>query len=98
MVGLIKIPPCELPMVPLVPKWQQKNVQGFLVTIGKNGINGTIGRFVDFTIGKTPERSHCLFLICNVILSHWVNNPVPTGMSSLKRGTSVEGYSSCVNF
>ena len=53
---MIKIPPCDLPMVPLVPMvwyhWQQKNIQGFLVTIGKNG---NIGRFADFTVGKTPK-------------------------------------------
>ena len=35
--------------------WQQKNVPGFLVTIGKNGTNSTIGRFADFTIGRTPN-------------------------------------------
>ena len=48
---MIKIPPCDLPMVPLAAE----NVQGFLVTIGKNGTNGTIGRFSDFTIGRTPN-------------------------------------------
>ena len=37
--------------------WQQKNVQGFLVTIGKNGTNSTIGRFADFTIGRTPNAA-----------------------------------------
>ena len=47
---MIKIPPCDLPMPPLAAK--KKNVQGFLVIIGKNG---TIGRFADFTIGKTPN-------------------------------------------
>ena len=35
--------------------WQQKNVQGFLVTIGKNCTNSTIGRFTDFTIGRTSN-------------------------------------------
>ena len=35
--------------------WQQKSVQGFLVTIGKNGTNSTIGRFADFTVGRTPN-------------------------------------------
>ena len=34
---------------------QQKNVQGFLVTIGKNGTNSTTVKFVDFTIGRTPN-------------------------------------------
>ena len=48
---MIKIPPCDLPMVPLY-HWQQKNVQGFF---GKNGTNSTIGRFADFTIGRTPN-------------------------------------------
>ena len=38
--------------------WQQKNVQEFLVTIGKNGTNSTIGRFADFTIGRTPNVAH----------------------------------------
>ena len=35
--------------------WQQKSVQGFLVTIGKNGTNSTIGRSADFTVGRTPN-------------------------------------------
>ena len=35
--------------------WQQKSVQGFLVTIGKNGTNSTIGRFADSTVGRTPN-------------------------------------------
>ena len=54
---MIKIPPCGLPMVPLVPMvpLAAENVQGFLVTIGKNGTNSTIGRFADFTIGRTPN-------------------------------------------
>ena len=54
---MIKIPPCDLPMVPLVPMvpLAAENVQGFLVTIGKNGTNSTIGSFTDFTIGKTPN-------------------------------------------
>ena len=54
---MIKIPPCDLPIVPLVPMvpLAAKNVQGFLVTIGKNGTNSTIGRFTDFTIGRTPN-------------------------------------------
>ena len=55
---MIKFPPCDLPMVPLVPVVPlavEKNVQGFLVTIGKNGTNSTIGRFADFTIGRTPN-------------------------------------------
>ena len=51
---MIKIPPCDLPMVPLVPL-AAENVQGFLITIGKNGTNSTIGRFTDFTIGRTPN-------------------------------------------
>ena len=51
---MIKIPPCDLPMVPLVPL-AAENVQGFLVTIGKNGTNSTIGKFADFTIGRTPN-------------------------------------------
>ena len=57
---MIKIPPCDLPMVPLVPMVQlaAENVQGFLVTIGKNGTNSTIGRFADFTIGRTPNVAH----------------------------------------
>ena len=38
-------------MVPLAAEI----VQGFLVTIGKNGTNSTIGRFTDFTIGRTPN-------------------------------------------
>ena len=54
---MIKIPPCDLPMVPLVPMvpLAAENVQGFLVTVGKNGTNSTIGRFADFTIGRTPN-------------------------------------------
>ena len=54
---MIKIPPCDLPMGPLVPMvpLAAENVQGFLVTIGKNGTNSTIGSFTDFTIGKTPN-------------------------------------------
>ena len=39
---MIKIPPCDLPMV-------------FWFTIGKNGTNSTIGRFSGFTIGRTPN-------------------------------------------
>ena len=51
------MPPCGLPMVPLVPMvpLAAEIVQGFLVTIGKNGTNSTIGRFTDFTIGRTPN-------------------------------------------
>ena len=54
---MIKMPPCGLPMVPLVPMvpLAAEIVQGFLVTIGKNGTNSTIGRFTDFTIGRTPN-------------------------------------------
>ena len=54
---MIKIPPCDLPMVPLVPMvpLAAEIIQGFLVTIGKNGTNSTIGRFTDFTIGRTPN-------------------------------------------
>ena len=48
---MIKMPPCDLPMVPLAAEI----VQGFLVTIGKNGTNSTIGRFTDFTIRRTPN-------------------------------------------
>ena len=48
---MIKIPPCDLPMVPLAAE----SVQGFLVTIGTNGTNNTIGRFADVTIGRTPN-------------------------------------------
>ena len=48
---MIKIPPCDLSMVPLAAE----NVQGFLVTNGKNGTNSSIGRFIDFTIGRTPN-------------------------------------------
>ena len=50
---MIKMPPCDLhvPMVPLAAEI----VQGFLVTIGKNGTNSIIGRFTDFTIGRTPN-------------------------------------------
>ena len=48
------MPPCDLPMVPLVPM-AAEIVQGFLVTIGKNGTNSTIGRFTDFSIGRTPN-------------------------------------------
>ena len=57
---MIKIPPCDLPMVPLVPMvpLAAKNIQGFLVTIGKNGTNSTIGRFTDFTIGRTPNVAY----------------------------------------
>ena len=57
---MIKIPPCDLPMVPLVPMvlLAAEIVQGFLVTIGKNGTNSTIGRFTDFTIGRTPNVAH----------------------------------------
>ena len=61
--------------------WQQKNFQGFLVTIGKNGTNSTIGRFADFTIGRTPNvacysnRQECLKLLAFVacIVSLGVN-------------------------
>ena len=54
---MIKIPPCDLPMVPLVPMvpLAVEKRSGFLVTIGKNGTNSTIGRFADFTIGRTPN-------------------------------------------
>ena len=57
LINMMKIPPCDLPMVPLVPMvpLAAENVQGFLVTIGKNGTNSTIGRFADFTIGRTPN-------------------------------------------
>ena len=60
---MIKIPPCDLPMVPLVPMvpLEAENVQGFLVTIGKNGTNSTIGRFADFTIGRTPNVANSLW-------------------------------------
>ena len=66
---MIKIPPCDLPMVPLVPMvpLATENVQGFLVTIGKNGTNSTIGRFADFTIGRTPNvatDSHVIYWTC----------------------------------
>ena len=45
-----------VPLVPMVPL-AVENVQGFLVTIGKNGTNSTIGRFserafVVFSNGK----------------------------------------------
>ena len=54
---MIKMPPCDLTMVPLVPMvpLAAEIVQGFLVTIGKNGTSSTIGRFTDFTIGRTPN-------------------------------------------
>ena len=54
---MIKMPPCDLPMVPLVPMvpLAAEIVQGFLVTIGKNGTNSTIGRFTDIAIGRTPN-------------------------------------------
>ena len=54
---MIKMPPCDLPMVPLVPMvpLAAEIVQGFLVTIGKNGTNSTTGAFTDFTIGRTPN-------------------------------------------
>ena len=47
---MINIPPCDLPMVPLVPMvpLAVENVQGFLVTIGKNGT-------VDFQILPLEE-------------------------------------------
>ena len=51
---MIKMPPCDLPLVPMVPL-AAEIVQGFLVSIGKNGTNSTIGRFTDFTIGRTPN-------------------------------------------
>ena len=48
--------------------WQQKNVQEFLVTIGKNDTNGTIGRFADFAIEKNPnvaiDQYTSLFFVC----------------------------------
>ena len=61
---MIKIPACDLPMVPLVPMvpLAAKNVQGFLVTIGKNGTNSIIGRFADFTIGRTPNVANFYFI------------------------------------
>ena len=42
--------------------WQQKSVQGFLVTIGKNGTNSTIGRFADSTVGRTPNVATVFWL------------------------------------
>ena len=62
---MIKIPPCDLPLVPMVRSTigtigtngtigSRKNVQGFLVTIGKNGTNSTIGRFTEATFGVLP--------------------------------------------
>ena len=67
---MIKIPPCDLPMVPLVPMvpLAVENVQGFLVTIGKNGTNSTIGRFLEFTIGRTPNVA-MLTCLCDEIAS-----------------------------
>ena len=44
-------------MVPLAAEI----VQGFLVTIGKNGTNITIGRFTDFSIGRTPNVARLRF-------------------------------------
>ena len=55
---MIKIPPCDLPMVPLAVEKRSGFFLvtiGNLVTIGKNGTNSTIGRFADFTIGRTPN-------------------------------------------
>ena len=62
---MIKIPPCDLPMVPLVPMvpLAAENVQGFLVTMGKKGTNSTIGRFADFTIGRTPNVAY-IYSLC----------------------------------
>ena len=68
---MIKIPPCDLPMVPLVPM-AVENVQGFLVTIGKNGTNSTIGRFSDFTIGRTPNVALANLLLLGPQDSHRV--------------------------
>ena len=69
---MIKIPPCDLPMVPFVPMVQlaAENVQGFLVTIGKNGTNSTIGRFADFTIGRTPNVAHIRHAMPKWTISH----------------------------
>ena len=70
---MIKIPPCDLPMVPLVPMvpLAVENVQGFLVTIGKNGTNSTIGRFSDFTIGRTPNVAIIILALAkNRIIAH----------------------------
>ena len=65
---MIKIPPCDLPMVPMVPL-AAENVQGFLVTIGKNGTNSTIGRFADFTIGRTPNVANDSTVRCDTTRS-----------------------------
>ena len=68
---MIKIPPCDLPMVPMVPL-AAEIVQGFLITIGKIGINSTIGRFADFTIGRTPNVAVVMTLVpisCDTTLS-----------------------------
>ena len=63
------MPPCGLPMVPMVPL-AAEIVQGFLVTIGKNGTNSTIGRFTDFTIGRTPNVANM-----HIMSSYDLNDP-----------------------
>ena len=57
-----KNPPCDLPMVSSSCHWQQKQVQGFLVTVGKNGTSGTIDRFAEFTIEKTPNVAYLAYI------------------------------------
>ena len=51
MINITKTLPCDLPMVPFIAE----KVQGFRVAIGKNVTNGAIGRFADFTFGRTPN-------------------------------------------
>ena len=77
---MIKIPPCDLPMVPLAAE----NVQDFLVTIGKNGTNSTIGRFADFTIGRTPNVAA---VFCLHHLLPYVGNIGTIGTNGITNGT-----------
>ena len=39
-----------------------------MVTIGKNGTNSTIGRFADFTIGRTPNIAIIIIIIIAIII------------------------------
>ena len=57
-----------VPLVPMVPL-AAEIVQGFLVIIGKNGTNSTIGRFTDFTIGRTPNQRYILYRDLKLLLN-----------------------------
>ena len=56
----IHVSPCGLPMEPLVPKVPLAEEKR-LPLVKMVPINGTIGRFADFTIGKTPNVAHVCY-------------------------------------